>query len=154
MARKALLACALSVICLTHTALAGDRQWGPWSSPSKPELVGADFTHDDGGKLLIYCNKSKNLISYIFNEPRAHWQEGSKIPLKVRADDESETTSNGIAINSAALLVAEEATFDLSTMGQGAVWFAIGAGGYARIFLAEGFKKFTEPVLRACGDHR
>jgi hypothetical protein len=97
------MACALSVICLTQTAGAGDRQWGPWSSPSTPDLVGADFTHDDGGRLLIYCNKTKNLIGYILNETRAHWQEGSKIAVMVRADDGSESKSTGIAINSTAI---------------------------------------------------
>ena len=38
-------------------------------------------------------------------------------------------------------------------MGKAVVFFAMGAGGYARIFPTQNFKALMDPVLRACGDH-
>jgi hypothetical protein len=62
---------AIALVALPANAYAGFQQWSPWSNPDQPDLVGADFTHDDGGRLLILCNKTKNLISYVFKETRA-----------------------------------------------------------------------------------
>lgn len=77
---------------------------------------------------------------------------GSKIGVTTRADDGSETNSTAIAINSTALLVGEELTWDLNTMGKGDRLVCDGSRRVCpRIFLVEGFKKSTEPVLRACG---
>jgi hypothetical protein len=127
------LACFISFFFLPTAAFAAG--WVPWSSPDEPSVVGARFLHDDGGALLILCNTSKHLISYIINEPRAAWQEGSKIQVTTRADDGLETgPSTGHVVSPNALTVLEESTWDISTMGKATVFFAMGAGGYARIF--------------------
>ncbi len=103
------LACAVPLIFLSYVAVAGEGAWGPWSSPSTPALVGAAFTNDDGGALLIACDKTKRLIGYVLREPRANWEKGSQIRVTTRADDGSQTgPSRGVAINSTSLAVGEE----------------------------------------------
>lgn len=149
------LACAVPVIFLPYVAVAGEGEgaWGSWSSPSTPALVGAAFTDDDGGALLVACDRTKKLIGYVLREPRANWEKGSQIGVTTRADDGSQTgPSKGVAINSTSLAVGEEATSDISTMGKGTVYFEMGAGGYARNFPATNFKAALEPVLRTCSD--
>lgn len=148
------IACAALAALWPGVVSADFQAWGPWSLPNFPSLIGTQFVHDDGGSLTIVCDRSKHLISYILTEPRANWQLGSTIEVKTRADDGSETgPSHGHVLKADALTVLEESTWDISTMGKATTWFAIGAGGYARIFLSKGFKVSTEPVLRACGDH-
>jgi len=61
--------------------------------------------------------------------------------------------SKAIVIGPTRYVVKEEATFHLAAMGQATSYFAVGTGDYARIFPAADFRKATEPVLRACGDH-
>ncbi len=147
------LASAVPIVSLTYMAVAGEGAWGPWSSPSTPALVGAAYTDDDGGALLIACDKTKKSIGYVLREPRAHWEKGSQIAVTTRADDGSQTgPSKGIAINSTSLAVGDEAASDISAMGKGKVNFEIGAGGYTRVFPASNFKAALEPVLRTCGD--
>jgi hypothetical protein len=93
-------------------------------------------------------------MSYILTEPRANWQQDSVIEVKTRADDGSETgPSQGHILKNNALTVLEESKWDIATMGKATAWFAMGAGGYARIFLAANFRSNMDPVLRACGDH-
>jgi hypothetical protein len=149
------LTCAFLVAVMPYaTAQAGQGAWGPWSNPNMPSAVADAFVQDDGGALIIACNTTNKLISYILKEPRANWREGSNIKITTRADDGSETTSTGYVINPAALAVTGQWTFDnISTMGKATTFFALGDGVYARIFPAVNFRKSMEPVLQACGDH-
>jgi hypothetical protein len=143
-----------TIIAVVWPYAASAQAWAPWSLPNYPLLVGVQFVHDDGGSLTVLCDSSKRLISYILKEPRAHWQEGSTVEVKTRADDGSETgPSTGHVIATDALTVLDESTWDISTMGKSAVYFAMGAGGYARIFPTQNFKALMDPVLRVCGDH-
>jgi len=73
---KALVA-TLSIVLVTSGALCGNQVWGPSSLPSG--YVGADYTHDDGGALVIICDTSKKLISYLLVDPRAHWEKGTPV---------------------------------------------------------------------------
>jgi hypothetical protein len=67
------LVVALPVVFAASGAICGNQLWGPSSSlPSG--YVGADYTHDDGGALVILCDTSKKLISYLLVDPRAHWE--------------------------------------------------------------------------------
>ena len=61
--------------------------------------------------------------------------------------------SHGIAASSNALLVQNESTLDLFTMGKAKRFFTVTAGNYSRIYPAANFRTATDPVLRACGDH-
>ena len=73
---------------------------------------------------------------------------------KTRSDDGRELKpSTGVVIGPTRIVVKEELTFDLIIMGDSKSFFAIGVGGYARIFPIANFKKATQPVLAACGDH-
>lgn len=144
--------CTVAVVVWPYAASA--QAWAPWSLPNYPQLVGVQFVHDDGGALTVLCDRSKHLISYILREPRANWQEGSTIEVKTRADDGTELSpSPGHVLKNDTLTVLEESTWDISTMGKAKVFFAMGAGGYARIFPLQNFKALMEPVLQACGDH-
>jgi hypothetical protein len=146
------VACAMFVVVWPHAV--SSQAWAPWSLSDYPSYVGVQFVHDDGGALTILCDKSKHLMSYILTEPRASWVKGSIIEVKTRADDGSELSpSRGHVLKSDTLTVLEESTWDINTMGKAAVFFAMGAGGYARIFPTQNFKTLMEPVLRACGDH-
>ena len=102
---------------------------------------------------MITCRKTKTLIGYLFVEKRAQYQKGSQIELKIRADDGSRAVSNGVAVDAETVYVGEQTPIDLYTMAKGSIWFAIGDGEHAHLFLIKGFKEATEPVLRACGDH-
>jgi hypothetical protein len=103
------------------------------------------------------CALGEHLIVikyYSLGQELAHLLFGRALgPFARKRQTQSARQSAGIAMDSTALLVGKESTFDLSTMGNGTVFFAMGAGGYARIFLIKDFKSSTEPVLRACGDH-
>lgn len=153
MSRLHQVACPVALIFLPYAAVAGEGAWGPWYSPSTPALVGAAFTDEDGGALLIACDKTKKLIGYVLREPRANWEKGSQVGVTARADDGSQTgPSKGVAINSTSLAVGEEATSDISIMGKGEAHFELSAGGYARVFPATNFKAALDPVLRSCGE--
>jgi hypothetical protein len=148
----------LVVVVPYGTTLAGQGAWGPWSNPNMPSAVADAFVEDDGGALIIACNTTNKLISYILKEPRANWQKGTKIKITTRADDGSETTSTGYVIDPTALAVTEQLTSDISaigisTMGKATTSFGMGDGVYARIFPAVNFRKSMEPVLQACGNH-
>ena len=127
-------------------------EWEPSVSDLTATAVG--FKHDDGGALIIQCDTKERLISYEFVEPRAHWTKGAKIIVTARADDGSSTgPSTGIAIGPTRLLVGEQSTWDIVTMGNAKSFFFVGAGDYARTFPTRAFKTALEPVLHACGDH-
>jgi hypothetical protein len=94
------------------------------------------------------------LISILIDEPRASWTKGATMPVTVRSDDGTQLTpSTGTVVNPTQIVIREQATFDLATMGKANKFFATGVGGYARIFPTANFKKATAPVLAACGDH-
>jgi TPR repeat protein len=142
---------------LTPTLAASEAvpgEWGPWPSPKDSPLVSAGFRHDDGGALVVMCDTSKRLISIGLEEPRAQWRTGEPMSVTTRADDGTQMQpSTGVVIGPTRLVVGEESTWDLHVMGQAKSFFAIGVGGYARIFPTVNFRKVTETVLRACGDH-
>jgi hypothetical protein len=92
--------------------------------PRAGSLVAAGFKHDDGG-FMTRSDTGGNL------------------------DD-------GVAIAGAPnqlMLRAEDSTWHLNAMGHATIFFGVGTGEYARVFPAAGFRKATEPILGACGDH-
>jgi hypothetical protein len=148
------LVCTLPFVVAATAAVAAE--WIPWPTPKGSTWVGAGFKHDDGGSLVIICDPNKKLISYVLVEPRAHWQTGTTVVVRVKADDGTETPntpSSGAVIEPTQLVVGEESTWDLYIMGQASHFFAVGAGDYARIFPVANLKEATTPVLRTCGDH-
>jgi hypothetical protein len=146
------LACALPLMGVATTAIGGE--WASWPTPKDNIWVGAGFKLDDGGALIITCDQAKKHISYTLDEPRAHWQTGAKIAVLVLADDGKQTQlSTGVVINPTQLVVWEESTRDLNTIGHAKSFFGIGAGGYGRIFPVTNLREATAPVLTACGDH-
>jgi hypothetical protein len=140
-------------IALTATgAYCGDQAWGPSSVPAG--YVGADYTHDDGGALIILCDTGKKLISYMLVDPRAHWDKSTPVTLTTKADDGSQSgPSAATVIGPTKLMVGEQSTWDIGTMGKATAFFAMGDGQYARIFPTVNFREATAPVLQACGDH-
>jgi hypothetical protein len=143
---------ALPFAFASSVAICGNQVWGPSSLPSG--YVGADYTHDDGGALIIMCDTTKKLISYLLVDPRAHWEKGTQVSLTTKADDGSTSgPSTAVVVRPTALAVGEQSTFDLNTMGHAKMFFAMGDGVYARIFPTANFREATTPVLQACGDH-
>ena len=146
------VALALPTAFVASGGICGDQVWGPSSLPSG--YVGADFTHDDGGALVIICDTSKKLISYLLVDPRAHWEKGASVSLTTRADSGSQSgPSAAVVVGPTKLMVGEQATWDINTMGKATAFFAMGDGVYARVFPAANFRTATAPVLQACGDH-
>ena len=144
---------AIAIFTSPPSGYAGFQEWTTETSPDG-QLVTADFTEDDGSKLLIACRKLDKRIGYLFVEKRAQYQKGSQIELKIRADGGARNEStNGVAIDSETVYVGAGSTIDLYAMSKGTIWFAVGDGEHAHLFLIKGFKEATEPVLRACGDH-
>jgi hypothetical protein len=149
------LVVALPIMFVTSGAFCGDQVWGLSSPSSLPSgFVGADYTHDDGGALVILCDTSKKLIAYLLVDPRAHWEKGAPVSLTTKADDGSQSgPTAAFVIGPTKLIVGEQSTWDISTMGKATGFFAMGDGVYARIFPAANFRQATTPVLQACGDH-
>lgn len=143
---------ALPIVFAASAAICGNQAWGPSSLPSG--FVGADYTHDDGGALVILCDTSKKLISYLLVDPRAHWEKGTAVTLTIKADDGSQSgPTAAVVIGPTKLMVGEQSTWDISTMGKAQAFFAMGDGVYARVFPTANFREATAPVLQACGDH-
>ena len=91
------LACALAFGLLASAALSAE--WEPWQTPKDSPFVGAGFKHDDGGTLLVLCDKQKRLMSLMLNEPRASWKEGDTMEWQTRGDDGSQMKpSTGVVI--------------------------------------------------------
>lgn len=129
-------------------------KWIRWAMPPGVPAVGAGFKHDDGGTLVIACDPSRHLMSYALGEPRANWQRGSTIEVTTRADDGTQAgASKGIVLTSTALTVLEQSTWDIYVMGKSKAFFAMGVGGYERIFPVADFRATLDPVLQACNDH-
>jgi hypothetical protein len=149
------LVVALPIMFVTSGAFCGDQVWGLSSPSSLPSgFVGADYTHDDGGMLVILCDTSKKLISYMLVDPRAHWEKDKPVSLTTKADDGSQSgPTAAFVIAPTKLMVGEQSTWDISTMGKATAFFAMGDGVYARIFPVANFRQATTLVLQACGDH-
>jgi hypothetical protein len=149
------LVAALTIMLVGTDAFCGNQIWSQSSPSSLPSgFVGADYTHDDGGALVILCDTSKNLISYLLIDPRAHWQKGTPVSLTTKADDGSQSgPTAAFVLGPTKLIVGEQSTWDISTMGKASAFFGMGDGVYARIFPAANFRQATAPVLQACGDH-
>ena len=74
--------------------------------------------------------------------------------MTVRTDEGSQSgPSTGLVIGQTRLVVEQQSTWDIVTMGTAKTFFAIGDGAYARIFPTANFRDAVEPVLNACGDH-
>jgi hypothetical protein len=145
------LVLALPIVFAGSRAICGDQVWGPSSLQSG--FVGADYTHDDGGALVILCDTSKKLIAYILVDPRAHWEKGASVSLTTRADNGSQSgPSTAVVIGPTKLIVGEQSTWDINIMAKANATFAMGDGVYARIFPTANFRKAVGPVLSACGD--
>ena len=145
---------AIAIFTSPPSGYAGFQEWTTETSPDG-QLVTADFTEDDGSKLLIACRKLDKQIGYLFVEKRAQYQKGSQIELKIRADGGGHESSPVAEsrLNLETVYVGAGSTIDLYAMSKGTIWFAVGDGEHAHLFLIKGFKEATEPVLRACGDH-
>jgi len=152
---KALVAVLTIMLVATSGAFCGNQIWSLSSPSSLPSgFVGADYTHDDGGALVILCDKSKNLISYLLIDPRAHWEKGAQVSLTTKADEGSQSgPTAAFVLEPTKLIVEEQSTWDISTMGKATSFFAMGDGVHARIFPVANFRQATTPVLQACGDH-
>jgi hypothetical protein len=151
---KALVA-ALPIMLVATDGFCGDQMWGPTSPSRLPGgFVGADYTHDDGGALVVLCDTSKKLIAYMLIDPRAHWDKSAPVSLTTKADDGSQSgPTTAFVLGPTKLIVGEQSTWDISTMGNATAFFAMGDGVYARIFPVANFRQATTPVLQACGDH-
>lgn len=144
--------CAFALMLALPASNAFADDWVPW--PDLSPFVGAGYKHDDGGALIVICNPSKKLMSYLLREPRASWHKGDSMKVQTRADDGSQMQpSTGQVIGPQVIVVGEESTWDLSIMGKGTQFFFTGVGGYARVWPVSNFKQATTPVLEACGDH-
>ncbi len=144
--------CALALVLGFPASNAFATDWAPF--PDLKPLVGVGYTHDDGGALIVVCNPTQKLMSYVLREPRANWHTGDTMKVQTRADDGSQMQpSTGQVIGPQEIVVGEESTWDLSIMGKGAKFFFTGVGGYARVWPVSNFKEATTLALQACGDH-
>jgi hypothetical protein len=85
-----------ALMMIPTDAFCGDQIWSLSSPASLPSgFVGADYTHDDGGALVILCNTSRKLISYLLVDPRAHWEKGSPVTLTIKTDVGSQSGAYG-----------------------------------------------------------
>lgn len=129
-------------------------EWGPWPTSPAGHIVAAGYKHDDGGALVVMCDRASKLISLGLQEPRANWTPGSPKKFMTRADDGTQLNEDvGIVLDKTLLILKEPSTWHLSAMGKASATFAVGTGEYARIFPVANFRKAIEPVLAACGDH-
>lgn len=152
-AMKTLVA-ALPIVFAASGAICGNQVWGPSQFPQDSSNVGADYTHDDGGALIVACNTKSKLMSYFLVEPRANWKQGDKVSLTTKADDGSQSgPTTAIVISPHMIAVADQPAWDIATMGKATTFFAMGDGVHARIFPIVNFREATTPVLQACGDH-
>jgi hypothetical protein len=102
----------------------------------------------------VACNTKTRLAAIVIEELRASWQTGSTMNVTTRADDGTQLKpSRGSIVGPTKVVITEEATFVLYASGRGTRFFMTGDGTYARVWPAANFKRATEPVLRACGDH-
>jgi hypothetical protein len=115
--------------------------------------VAAAFEHNDGGGLIVMCSTKQKLIAIVHKEPRANWKKGETIDVITRDDDGvGAGGAHALVISPMELIVRNDSTFDLWSMGNAKRFFTVSAGDYARIYPAKNFKRATEPVLQACGD--
>jgi hypothetical protein len=145
------IVCVAALALPASEAICGD--WLPAQAPGHPYFVGVQFVHDDNGSLVVVCDTREKLIRIIHTEPRANWKEGDTVGVTTKDDDGVGTgTSRGMVMSSNMVVVMNESTFDLWTMGNAKRFFTVSAGNYARIYPATNFKRATEPALRACVD--
>jgi len=148
---KRLVVCALALGLATLQAASGE--WRSWPSSKDSLFVAAGFRHDDGGALIVMCDPEAKLMSIGIEEPRASWTAGTPMEITTKADTgRTNGPSHGVAIAPTRLVVKEQSTWDLSTMGNAKSFFAIGVGAYARIYPTANFRKVVDPVLAASGD--
>ncbi len=127
--------------------------WKHWPMPANSTFFGVGYRHDDDGALIIFCDRENQMILLGWDEPRAKWTINQPMKVTTRADGGTTNgPSNGHALSPTRMMVREQATFDIHTMGQAQRFFAIGDGTHARIFPTVGFRDAVRPVLRACGD--
>jgi hypothetical protein len=138
------------MVCLLMADPVSAADWGPVNSHG---FVGVGYVHDDEGALFVLCDPNTRLISILLNETRAKWTAGTAMNVIAKADTGDEYTAKGKTAGPTQLIVGEEATFSLNTMGKARASFIVGNGEYARVFPAANFRQAAEPVLAACGDH-
>jgi hypothetical protein len=78
------LALLLALVFGASPATCGE--WGPIPTPKEQPFVFAGFKHDDGGRLILMCNKESRLITISFVDPRAEWKTGESIKVMLRSD--------------------------------------------------------------------
>jgi hypothetical protein len=113
------------------------------------------FVHcDTSGERALHPD-SRGLILIFFHEPTAHWEKDKQVEVTTLADDGSKTIgkSYGRALSTNDLMLKNDATWELSVMGNAKNSFTITAGGYARTFSALKLQETVKPVLEKCGDH-
>lgn len=126
---------------------------------------GSAGVEQDDSKLAIVCDDqsgekalhpdSRGLILIFFSEPRANWKKNAEVEVETIADDGSRTIghSHGIAMSQTDVMLKNDATWELSVMGNAKYSFTISADGYARKFSAIRLRETVAPVLEKCGDH-
>lgn len=145
-----LLISALMILFVAFSAKAAD--WSQCRAPG--DLIAACFTHDDGGALYVMCDAKKKLMSILLIEPRATWQKNTPMNVITRASDGKQfSPSHGIVVDEHMVLVVNDSTWDISTMGDAKGAFIVSAGDYARVFPTANFRKAVDPVMATCGDH-
>ena len=132
---------------------------GEWVNRSDNLVVGVV---QDGAGLVVQCHPPFDL-SFLFDEPRANWQEGAKMEVVTRpdkgmrfgrfgADSLSEYSLSGTVVNPTIVTIKGlDVTGELWIMGQSRTSFTISVGGYTRTFPSANLRKAVEPVLDACG---
>ncbi len=135
-------------------AMAQNGNWGPWTFQSDSSLVGAGFKHDDGGSLVVACDKTKHIMQMFLIEPRATWHKGNSVKLILRTDLRQEMPLDAQVISPTIVAVKNDTTWGMSMVGKATQsFFTIGNGEYTRTFPTAGFKSSTQFPLQACGDH-
>jgi adenosyl cobinamide kinase/adenosyl cobinamide phosphate guanylyltransferase len=85
----------------------------------------------DGGFLTVVCDTTTHLIAIVIKEPRANWKVGEQINVITKDDTGvSNGTSHGVVRTPTFVVVKNESTLDLVTMGHAKKFFPVSAGDY------------------------
>jgi hypothetical protein len=126
---------------------------------------GSAAIEQDGARLNIICDTehghalhpdSLGKILIFLKEPRANWVKSEKVEVRTAPDGGSSLTtvpSHGLALSPTSVVIENDATWDLSDMGNAKKTFTITAGAYSRTYSASNLKATVAPVLEKCGDH-
>jgi hypothetical protein len=126
---------------------------------------GTATSAQDGAQMWVACDTehgralhpdSLGKILIFLREPHANWTKFEKLEVRTEADDGSRTVngkSEATALSTTSLVVEDDATWELSVMGNAKNSFTFTAGAYSRTFSAVKLKEAVSVVLEKCGDH-